>query len=380
MDIANYLSELLGLHGEVNVPGLGYFVHRRVNGYYNDAEGKFYPPGYTIHFDPQTIEDNDTLAKYIAESKKISLASSKYFTEKYIAGLKTEVTLQDVPFANVGWFYMDKGRIAFRAEEKHADNISVFGYQPINIKKLSGEQGTSAVKTVTVILQPPPPLLPLPTAPTLPAQMPVQPQQVQPQEDFQQQPVVEQPEEYVEEEQEAKRGISVWVIVVIIAIILAAGAFGLYKYKPGLFDRRGEQIQQPDESKDAAKPVLKADTDTTKIVAPTIDTPAKAISKPDSTLNKTTVPAKADTVAKPVYVIFIGSFKTLTRGEIELAKYKKAGVDARIWSGPGTGKRIKIITGSFATSAEAETERTKLITSKKIGKDSYSQLLTNPQK
>ena len=374
MDIANYLSELLGLHGEVNVPGLGYFVHRRVNAYYNDAESKFYPPGYTIHFDPQTIEDNDTLAKYIAESKKISLASSKYFTEKYIAGLKTEVALQDVPFANVGWFYMDKGQIAFRAEEKHSDNISVFGYQPINIKKLSGEQGTSVTKTVTVILQPPPPSpLPLPTAPTLPAQMPVQPQ-------VQLQPVVEQPEEYVEEEQETKRGVNVWVIVIIIAAIFAAAAFGLYKYKPGLFDRRGEQIQQPDESKEAAKPVLKADTDTTKIVAPTIDTPAKAISKPDSTLNKTAVPAKADTVAKPVYVIFIGSFKTRTRGEIELAKYKKAGVDVRIWSGPGTGKRIKIITGSFATSAEAETERTKLITSKKIGKDSYSQLLTNPQK
>ncbi|SDE28951.1 hypothetical protein SAMN05216464_105111 [Mucilaginibacter pineti] len=378
MDIANYLSELLGLHGEVNVPGLGYFVHRRVNGYYNDAEGKFYPPGYTIHFDPQTIEDDDKLAKYIAESKKISLASSKYFTEKYIAGLKSEVALQDVPFANVGWFYMDKGRIAFRAEEKHGDNVSVFGYQPINIRKLSGEKETFVTKTVTVLLQPPPPL-PLPTAPTLPAQMPVQPQ-VQPQVQIQQQPVVEQPEEYVEEKQETKRGISAWVIVVIIAAIFAAAAFGLYKYKPGLFDRRGEQIQQPDESKEVAKPVLKADTDTTKIVAPTIDTPAKAISKPDSTLNKAAAAVKADTVAKPVYVIFIGSFKTRTRGEMELAKYKKAGIDARILSGPGTGKRIKIVIGSFATSAEAETEKTKLITSKKIGKDSYSQLLTNPQK
>lgn len=367
MDIANYLSELLSLHGEINVPGLGYFVHERVSGYYNDAEGKFYPPGFKIQFDPQIIEGDDTLTKYIAESKKISLASSKYFTEKYITGLKNEVALQDVPFADLGWFYMDKGRIAFRAAEKHGDNTSFFGYQPIVIRKLTGDEENSVIKTkvVSIVLQPPPPL-PLPTPPPLPSALPFQPQ------------VVEQEEEYFEDEPEYKRGISTWTIILIIVIVLAAAAFGLYKFRPDLFNfSKGNPAPAPVENPEL-KPVAKIDTDTTKIMKPTIDTPAKAISKPDSALNKSE--AAADTVAKPVYAIFIGSFKTVTMSQREIANYKRAGIDARIWSGPGTGKRIKIITGSFASSEEAEAEKNKLIASKKISKGSYTQQLINPKK
>ena len=79
MDVGYFISELLGQHGNVSVPGLGYFTHTRVNGYYNEAEETFYPPGYSVHFEPQLVED-DSLSQYIADNKHISLASSKYFT------------------------------------------------------------------------------------------------------------------------------------------------------------------------------------------------------------------------------------------------------------------------------------------------------------
>ncbi|HEY9195875.1 MAG TPA: hypothetical protein VIM77_06405, partial [Mucilaginibacter sp.] len=136
MDIANYIGELLGRHSELNVPGLGYFVHVRVGAYYNDAERRFYPPGYKIQFDPQTIGDDDTLTQYIAEKKKISLASSKYFTDKYINALKQEASLQEVAFAGLGWFFMDKGQIAFKSREVNTDSANFYGYAPVSIKKL----------------------------------------------------------------------------------------------------------------------------------------------------------------------------------------------------------------------------------------------------
>lgn len=369
MDIANYLSELLGQHGEISVPGLGYFVHVRVSATYNEAERKFYPPGYKIQFDPQTLEGDDTLTQYIAEKKKISLASSKYFTDKYITALKQEVSLQEVPFADLGWFYMDKGKIAFKSQVTNTDNALFYGYEAVSIKKLNQVaepevqasapvpppiQEAAAAVTATEPLPLPPPIREL--------QVPVEP--------------VDLPEEFTEEESEPKRGISIWVIISIIVVVLAAALFGVYRYKPSLLNfSKGEEIQLPTVPK--ATPVVKPDTDTVKKANTPIDS-TKAISQPDSALNKPV--ANTDTVAKPVFVIYAGSFKTAAKSELFVKDLKARGVEARILTGPGTGPRIKVIIGSFASSAEAEAARQKLIDSKKIYKDSYSQQLTNTQK
>lgn len=370
MDIANYLSELLGQHGEISVPGLGYFVHVRVSATYNEAERKFYPPGYKIQFDPQTLEGDDTLTQYIAEKKKISLASSKYFTDKYITALKQEVSLQEVPFADLGWFYMDKGKIAFKSQVTNTDNALFYGYEAVSIKKLN-QLAEPEVQASTPV---PPPIQEATAATTtepLPLPPPIRELQV---------PVasadLQEAEEYVEEESEPKRGISIWVIISIIVVVLAAALFGVYRYKPSLLNfSKGEEIQLPVAPK--ATPVVKPDTDTVKKANTPIDS-TKAISQPDSALNKPV--ANTDTVAKPVFVIYAGSFKTAAKSELFIKDLKARGVEARILTGPGTGQRIKVIIGSFASSAEAEAARQKLIDSKKIYKDSYSQQLTNTQK
>jgi cell division septation protein DedD len=368
MDIANYLSELLGQHGEISVPGLGYFVHVRVSASYNEAERKFYPPGYKIQFDPQTLEGDDTLTRYIAEKKKISLASSKYFTDKYITSLKQEVALQEVKFADLGWFYMDKGKIAFKSQVTNTDNALFYGYEAVSIKKLnqvaepevqaavpvSPPIQAAAAVTATEPLPLPPPIREL--------QVPAEP--------------VDLPEEYVEEEPEPKRGISIWAIISIVVVVLAGALFGVYRYKPSLLNfSKGEEIQLPTVPK--ATPVVKRDTDTIKKATTPIDS-TKAISKPDSALNKPV--ANTDTIAKPAFVIFAGSFKTASKGELFIKDLKARGVEARILTGPGTGQRIKVVIGNFASSVEAEEARKKLIDSKKIYKDSYSQQLTNTQK
>lgn len=350
MDIANYLSELLGRHGKVSVPGLGFFTQERVNGYYNSAEGKLYPPGYQVQFSPEPFDD-DTLVEHIAEKKNISLASSKYFTEKYITGLKQELTLKEVPFANLGWFYMNDGEIAFKPAENHNEGPDFFGLAPIAIKKLNQETESPEVgKSESQISAPLPfTVVPQPTTPTTPPA-----------------PTADQPEVYEEEETEEKtRSASPWIIALIILVVIAVAAFALYKYNPALFNFT-KQPAKPGAEQPQTQPAAKtdsADNDSNKTAPPLLDTASKAISKPDTALKKTV--AAADTTARPEFVIFAGSFKTQTKSDLAVKIYKSVGVDARAWHGPGSGKHIKIIIGSFATSAEAEAERLKLIKEKK---------------
>ncbi len=345
MDIANYLSELLGRHSKVGVPGLGFFTQVRVNGYYNNAEGKLYPPGYQVQFSSEPFED-DTLVEHIAQKKNISLASSKYFTEKYITGLKQDAALKEVPFANLGWFYMNNGEIAFKPGENHNEGPEFYGFTPIAIKKLNQ---------------------PEPEKPAVPLPFTVAPQLITPPA-----PTADQPEVYEDEETEEKtRSGSPWLIALIVLLVIAVAAFAIYKYNPALFGF-GKQPAKPVNGQTKTQPAAAADSadDSNKTAPPLLDTASKAISKPDTTLKKTV--ATADTAGKTEYVIFAGSFKTQTKSDEAVKIFKSVGVDARTWHGPGSGKRIKIIIGSFSTSAEAETERLKLVKAKKIDQKSYS--------
>ena len=134
MDVGYFISELLGQHGEVNVPGLGYFAHTRVNGYYNDSEGKFYPPGYNVQFDPQFVED-DVLAQSIAQSRNISVASARYFTEKYVVNIKQQAIGAEMPLGEVGWFYTQGGALSFRSNNNLSTDPEFFGLPAITLHK-----------------------------------------------------------------------------------------------------------------------------------------------------------------------------------------------------------------------------------------------------
>ncbi|WP_121809366.1 SPOR domain-containing protein [Mucilaginibacter kameinonensis] len=354
MDIANYLSELLGRYTEVSVPGLGCFSRLRVNGYYDDAQATLHPPGHKLHFDQQ-LKDDEILTRYIAEKKKISLASSKYFTEKYINSLKQELALREVPFAELGWFYLQDGKVAFRAQEQGIDPL-FFGLPAIKINKVS-------------YIPPPPPPPPLPSA--IPLQQTFTPPPVATV------PLNNEPE-YIADEPEVERSSNIWIIIALVIVALAAALFGVYKYNPALLhlnDR--DTTEQPKVETPKATPVVKQDSTQKDSVPATADT-TKAISKPVEALNKPI--ANADTVAKTEYAIFLGSFKTETKSEEAVKDYKRKGIDAHILKGPGTGPRIKIIIGGFASSDEAETARKKLVSQGKITKDTYSKQITDSTK
>ncbi|HEY0245499.1 MAG TPA: hypothetical protein VGC01_08060, partial [Mucilaginibacter sp.] len=213
MDVSFYISELLQQHGELSIPGLGYLVLARVGGYYNEAEGQFYPPHHQVQFDPQQIDDDAALTQHIADVKNISLASSKYFTEKYINNLKEDALIKEVALANLGWFYTDQGKLTFRAADITENDPAFFGFAPVKITKLEQEpvidQHTDAAGANVLTELPINNDLPITDEPYTAATQP----------------------ETFDEEDEFKRSKN-WLIFLILLIVLIVAAFGVYRYSP----------------------------------------------------------------------------------------------------------------------------------------------------
>jgi len=447
MDVANYLSELLGQLGEVNVPGLGYFVQSRLNGYYNEANDTFYPPKNKVQFDPQYMED-DVLIQYIADKKNISLASSRYFTEKYITNIKQEAQLKDMPLADLGWLYTDKAHIAFRPVEVMVNDASVFGYPEIKLSKLGGTSFFEQLEAHTPPSSkrfpqhepapeheylPEPELPPAPVLTDEPLSSPAaetftaEPEIYQPEPEMQyfqpeahraepevpqpeheiHQPIVEayqppvetythpqeevyippvRPEEQEEfifhgknydgnDEEEVGRSYAwIWITLIVLAV-LALAAFGLYWYKPSLFDRfRGKYVApvtikapvKPDTIKNLA-PINDTIKDTTKKAATITDTTAKAAAT-------VTAPAVNDTLSQIRYELLGGAFGSVEKADVAIKNYKKLGIDARILNNV-PGKLYKVTLGTFFVKKEAVERKNNLINT---GKISESRILIQP--
>jgi hypothetical protein len=408
MDVAYYLSELLGQLGEVNVPGLGYFVQIRIEGYYNADDSTFYPQKNKVQFDPQIIDDDDdTLAQYIADKKNISLASSRYFTSKYISNLKQEAILKDVPLADLGFLYIEGPNVTFKAADVMKNDPAVFGYAPVQLSKIDKLSFIHQLETYSQVTKPaepeqvpeqlqlpaPGPAYELPPATALsygpvaqeadqyyappePVYTP-QPEPYVPPvyEPHRQEPVNYQPgpDLYIPpvrpEEQEEfvfhgktyvppeRRGYGwVWITLLSIIIMAVVVMFAIYKYRPALFKQLSGVVPAPVAVKAPlhhdslnVTPALKNDTikDTTKK-----DNSVKV----DTTATKSTGVTVIDTFAVKRYEVLGGSFPTLKEANNSIKNYKTLGLNARIVK-DAQGPYIKLTLGTFFTNKEAKKAR-----------------------
>ncbi len=333
MNLADYLSELLGQREEVNLPGLGYFVRERVNGYYDDKEEKFYPPYHHVKFVPEA-KDDDTFAQYVAEKKNISLASSKYFAEKFVSKLKEDAAKGNYLFSDLGLFYTDDGQLVFKSNDKIASDPVFYGYPSININK-AGKQPR-----------------PEPVQPVFEKQAPQQEVTVPPVKTLRQL----QQEQYLEDEYEAKRSISIWWIILISVTIIAIALFAVYKFRPSVFDKLRAGYHKTFTKETAIIPkvhqVVKPDS-----LGP--DTVIKAGAISDST-SKGVLPAgsgqgadTADTTNLARFEIIAASFRTLPSATRERDRYEAKGMKAKILT-DAPGPLLKVSVGTYLTDADAE--------------------------
>jgi cell division septation protein DedD len=331
MDLGFYLGELLMQQDEVSVSGLGYFALARKSGHYADDEHKFHPPYNQVEFDNQFITD-DTLAQYVAQQKNISITSANYFVEKYVTGLKEQALSEKVAIGNLGWFYTENNRLTFQSVDKLVDDSHFYGLEPVNISKLKTESPvaehvkpepiTDAIERVIAAHQP--------VIAPLVGDVPV--------------------EEAIEEEEEKKRNPWRWILIVSgILIILAGTIFGLYYYKPDLFE---QFILMPNKPK-VTDTVKQAATDTLK--AP--DTAKTDTAKKDTTIKKDTVakPVKTDTktkVEKSVNTVPVKTAAPVAKAIVSVAK--PATVDVAVVDDAVGTRRFEVIVSTVRSEERAD--------------------------
>ncbi len=363
MDLAVYISELLGLEGEVNLPGIGCFTQVRINGYYNDQEKKFYPPGHEVSFDPKFKED-ENLAKFISAKKNISLASSKYFIDKYATGLKQQLTSRNPEIAGLGYLYINGAVLAFKADTSKISDPSFYGFEPVDIP----EPREKPVKAYTPPAEEEIFARPIEEAPLKPAEEKI----VKPEPTVIEKTEQEQEtEEEVYEEPRSRRG-SLWITLLLILIIVLLTVMGLYKYKPEWFN-----LQEKPQTFVVVKPsdsAANAASDT-----------SKATASPDSTTKPAVQPVAADQNTKPAdtaqrvhWEVIGGAFEARKTAEIAMKFYKENGIDTKITTDV-PGKLIKLSFGTYYSEQEAEKAKNDLLKTGKVDKGIYT-LKINPKK
>jgi hypothetical protein len=341
MNLADYLSELLGQHDEVNVPGLGCFVRERVNGFYNDRDAKFYPPYHKIKFISQQIED-DTFVQYVADKKNISLASSKYFAEKFIVKLKEEASKGKYLFADMGLFQMDNDHnLVFKPHEKVPADPDFYGYPAIDINRLNKPSGGD-IKSIYAE-----PVVTTPVVTTQPVQ-------------------ITENQQYFEEDTEGRRKTNVWLVILISLAIIALALFGVYKFYPSVFDKINATYHKIiNKKEDSIVPVYRHEikADTIKKPVPTKDTTS------GPTLTATAI--AADTV-KPTSRWVVIAYKNREKklAVSERKHFQDKGVSAEIVPRneiPGPIYRVSV--GTFSTESEATAKKDYLVKAKMINPD-----------
>jgi len=339
MDLAIYINELLGLKGEVNVPGIGFFQQKRVSGYYNDNEKKFYPPHHDIVFDPQS-KDDDELAAYISNKKNISPASAKYFIEKYTTGLKTHATEQKVDITGLGHLFYEYSMLTFKADKAYRTNDpSFYGLMPAKVNKgavrVVPEEKPQVTREPETEKIAPEPVMAEPVV-----------EEIEAEEKTYTDTLSYIPQEAYDEEAEKPHRTRIWVIMLLVLIVALLGFGVLYQYNPALFGKKAPVdttiiVKGPAPAKkDTAKTTAK---DTSKAAAK--DTTA-AVVKPASAAK----PA-IDTFATKHSDLLGGTFKSLKNATAEMTNDKTLGLNPQLRQ---NGNYYTITLGTFFNKKDAQ--------------------------
>jgi outer membrane biosynthesis protein TonB len=376
MDIADYIIELLQQHEVAVVPGLGSFHTSRVEGYYNKEQQLFYPPSLQAQFTKEEREGTD-LVELIAERRQISLASARYFIEKFVTSLKEQVDTQSVPLGKMGAFITRRGELTFEPNSLNESYELYYGLAPEKLKRGSAFKQQAAEEAVPskspFFAKPMAPATPPPVEPVTPpvpveepavieepAAIPLpEPHIATPPVHTVYTPSEENTEELAEETEEEyeKKGINIWLLLSIIIVFLGVGLIGLYKYKPELFSRFIASPPKPAAAKplnkksqtDSANAALQAQHDS---ASEKIDTTAP------KQINPSTLPT---TAAVDTFGVVIASLKNAKSAEIESRRYVKKGFSlAEVRKMPNS-KMFCVNVGIYFNLDSANANRLKII-------------------
>jgi hypothetical protein len=332
MDIPAFISDLLAQQGVLVIPGLGTFTRVRVDGYYNKDQQQFFPPTQQIQFKSEHSDDN-ILADLIAKERQISVASAKYFIEKFVAAILEQAGVGNAQFGNIGAFSTRRGNLVFAANELNETDEAFYGLAPVKLKRNSSfKQNVVAPPRLVELPEADPEPVPVPfTEP--PVEVP-QPEEVE--------TTVEEEEEHVDEEETGGHKINIWLVLALIIVLIGVGLIALFEYKPALFN--------------GVKPLF------TKLAHTTSPPPAK-ISTADSLkraqqarkdmgITHTVPSVQNDSVGVDTFRIVVSSWQGLKGATQDARNQTKQGIKAEIHK---VGSRYLVTVATYNNNDSAKT-------------------------
>ena len=350
MNLADYLGNLLEETTEVSVPGLGYFIREHVSAAYNDAEGRFYPPFHRVKFVAEQKSD-DLLTEYIATQKNITLASSKYFAEKFVNKLYDDVARSRQLFSNLGTFQLINNQLVFEPNKELPNDPDFYGLPPAEIMKLPVADNYAPVNQ--------------------PALQPVAGKPVT-------KPLIAVPAAaYPAERPKLKKSSAIWVILLAAVLVLVVTAFAIYKLNPGLVTSLFSGPVRPVVHKKIVPLPPEVRRDTIKVTTGVL--PERA----DTSSQNAALPTvRTDTVQDTHYEVIVARFskKQVKQTAAALKLLQSKGVDAKIAQNT-VGLLVKVTAGTFNKQNSADSLMSVLLKEKKIKKSKETYILkVNPKK
>jgi hypothetical protein len=135
MDVNQAIQKLLLLEDSVIVPGLGGFVSRYHPARFDAASGMFHPPVKEIVFDPDRVENDGMLVRYLSEHAPFSNEEARTRIDRFVDNVKLNLgSNRKAGLGNLGYFVKDDGnRLAFRAEPGSNLYAGAFGLVPVHL-------------------------------------------------------------------------------------------------------------------------------------------------------------------------------------------------------------------------------------------------------
>ncbi|PRY52301.1 sporulation related protein [Arcticibacter pallidicorallinus] len=310
MNISLYISELLRDYDEVCLSDIGTFYKERTPASFNEASGVFNAPFDRVRFRPKADGD-DVLVNYISEVKKISVASSRYFINKFTNSIQQSLTSDNqVELQPIG--VLKKGPSGLQLIGNH-ESPAYFGLQAIQDPSYS-----SRVRPMNVAV------------------------------------VNEAVNTGIENESSGSASGGKIATIVLIVLLITAGI--LYIFNPSLFnlsadkpitERNKAKVDSPaakttsepavvQTAKDSAAPSISAVAqDTVKKIAPAVSSESPVLAPSFEVIGASfALPSEADTYVnlmksrgikakviedkrKPKYKISLGSFTTYEAANVE---------------------------------------------------------------
>jgi nucleoid DNA-binding protein len=139
MEITQAIRRLLFLEDCLIIPGLGGFVSSYHPAMIDQSTGTFFPPVKEVVFNPELVQNDGLLVRYLAHEKGISADSARLMIDGFVTRVRIELEKGE-PFAleNLGQFLLDRDRvIRFQADPGTNLSLGSFGLPALQVRELA---------------------------------------------------------------------------------------------------------------------------------------------------------------------------------------------------------------------------------------------------